>query len=131
MSNNPEGSSHTDKDTIANLHLRLNHAEMQRDAALAMMKAEMKSLVADTFIYIGGQLGMVGGTHENKRHEFVRSSDHIKETERLKAEVEIWKFRSDNWQKLVQITKTQADKLKEDNDQLQARCDFLEGRNKQ
>jgi hypothetical protein len=106
MSNNPEGSPHTDKDTIANLHLRLNHAEMQRDAALAMMKAEMKALVAETFIYIGGQLGMVGGTHINKRHEFVRSSDYLA----LKAEL---------------------DRVKEDNQQLQARCDFLEGRNQQ
>jgi hypothetical protein len=131
MSTNPEGTPHNDQDTITNLRLRLHHAEMQRDAALAMMKAEMKEIITDTFIYVGGQLGLVGGTNENKRHEFVRSSDYIKETERLKAEVELWKFRSDNWQKLVQITKTQADKLKEDNDQLQARCDFLEGRGKQ
>jgi hypothetical protein len=131
MSINPENTPHNDQDTIANLRLRLNHAEMQRDAALAMMKSEMKALVADTFIYIGGQLGLVGGTHDNKRHEFVRSSDYIKETDRLKMEVDLWKLRSDNWQKLVQITKTQADNLKEENDQLQARCDFYEGRGKQ
>jgi hypothetical protein len=131
MSTNPENTPHNDKDTIANLHLRLNHAEMQRDAALAMMKAEMKELVAETFIYIGGQLGLVGGTHDNKRHEFVRSSDYIKETDRLKVEVDLWKLRSDNWQKLVQITKAQADIIKAENDELHARCDRLEGRGKQ
>lgn len=131
MSTHPEGTPHSDKDTIANLHLRLNHAELQRDAAQAMLRTEMKEIMADTFIYIGGQLGLVGGTHDNKRHEFVRSIDYIKETERLKTEVELWKLRSDNWQKLVQLTKTQADNLKEENDQLQARCDFLEGRNKE
>lgn len=103
MSTHPEGTPHSYQDTIANLHLRLNHAELQRDAAQAMLRTEMKEIMAETFVYIGGQLGLVGGKHENKRHEFVRSSDHIKEVLRLKAEIE----------------------------QLQARCDFLEGRNKE
>ena len=103
MSTNPEGTPHSDQDTIANLHLRLHHAELKRDAALAMMRSEMKEIITETFIYVGGQLGLVGGTHDNKRFEFVRSSDHIREVLRLKADIE----------------------------QLQARCDFLEGRNKE
>ena len=32
---------------------------------------------ADTFIYVGGSLGLVGGTHDDKRKEFVRTSDYI------------------------------------------------------
>lgn len=30
----------------------------------------------ETYIYVGGQLGLVGGTHNDKRQEFVRSSDY-------------------------------------------------------
>ena len=32
---------------------------------------------ADTFIYVGGSLGLVGGTHDDKRKEFVRTSDYM------------------------------------------------------
>jgi hypothetical protein len=30
----------------------------------------------ETYIYVGGQLGLVGGTNNDKRKEFVRSSDY-------------------------------------------------------
>lgn len=31
---------------------------------------------------------------------------------RLKAEVDLWKIRSDNWQKLVQVTKAEVERLR-------------------
>jgi len=34
------------------------------------------------------------------------------ENERLKAEVELWKYRSDNWQKLVQISQSKVERLR-------------------
>jgi len=36
------------------------------------------------------------------------AKDDIK---RLKAEVDLWKLRSDNWQKLVQVTKAEVERL--------------------
>ena len=33
----------------------------------------------------------------------------------LEAEVEIWKLRSDNWQKLLQLTKSELDRLTKTN----------------
>jgi hypothetical protein len=30
----------------------------------------------ETFVYIGGQIGLACGNHEDKRKEFVRSSDY-------------------------------------------------------
>lgn len=29
-----------------------------------------------TYVYVGGSLGLVAGTHDDKRQEFVRSSDY-------------------------------------------------------
>ena len=33
----------------------------------------------------------------------------------LEAEVELWKLRSDNWQKLLQLTKSELDRLTKTN----------------
>jgi len=32
---------------------------------------------AETYIYVGGSLGLLGGTHDDKRQEFVRTSDYM------------------------------------------------------
>ena len=46
---------------------------------------------------------------------------------RLKAEVDLWKLRSDNWQKLVQLTKAEVERLKEGNRQLTKAFEIAEG----
>ncbi len=41
------------------------------------------------------------------------------ENARLKAEVDLWKLRSDNWQKLVQVTKAEVERLTKAGDNLE------------
>lgn len=66
-----------------------------------------------TYIYIGGSLGLVGGTHTNKDWEFVRSSDYAllkAEVERLKEENEQMESHyEDDTQTIADLRKELAD----------------------
>jgi cell division protein FtsB len=46
MSTNPEGNPQSTQDVIAALHLKLHHVEIQRDSAMAILKADMKQIAA-------------------------------------------------------------------------------------
>ena len=107
----------------------------------------------ETFIYVGGSLGLVGGHHNNPRLSFVRLSDYLEldatvrrlatdslldlnqigglqeENATLKAEVE---GLTDAITKGAMTPDAkpfdEVERLKEEIQVLQNRCDFLEGR---
>ena len=131
----------------------------------------------ETFIYVGGSLGLVGGHHRDPRLSFVRLSDYLEldakvrrmamdsihditEIAELKAENEElhkdYESLADEHTKLTERNKTlkaeverltdaitrcasipdaqpvsEIERLKAENEVLQNRCDFLEGRDKE
>ncbi|CAB4163582.1 hypothetical protein UFOVP804_29 [uncultured Caudovirales phage] len=100
----------------------------------------------DTFIYVGGSLGLVGGHHNNPRLSFVRLSDY------LELDAKVKRMAMDSLHDINHIAELQAEverltdaitkgamtpdakpfdeveRLKEEIQVLQNRCDFLEGR---
>jgi hypothetical protein len=110
----------------------------------------------ETFIYVGGSLGLVGGHDANPRLTFVRLSDYdeldkkmkrmaldsisdIGQIAELQAEV---RTLTDSITRGASVPdaipldelialKAEVERLKEENEVLQNRCDFLEGRNKE
>jgi FtsZ-binding cell division protein ZapB len=96
-------------DPTITLRLELGRVTDQRDAFKAALNTELLK-VAKVAIYqamldadskAADTIGCMG----------VEVDDLRKENARLKAEVDLWKLRSDNWQKLVQVGKDNADSL--------------------
>lgn len=96
-------------DPTITLRLELGRVTDQRDAFKAALNTELLK-VAKVAIYqamldadskAADTIGCMG----------VEVDDLRKENTRLKAEVDLWKLRSDNWQKLVQVTKAEVERL--------------------
>ncbi|CAB4149990.1 hypothetical protein UFOVP543_53, partial [uncultured Caudovirales phage] len=66
----------------------------------------------DTFIYVGGSLGLVGGHHNNPRLSFVRLSDY------LELDAKVKRMAMDSLHDINHIAELQAEveRLKEGND---------------
>lgn len=71
---------------VTRLRLLLSHAEMQRDAFKAALHKEVLAV------------GQAAAKEVSKRDD----------------EVELWKLRSDNWQKLVQVATKERDEARAD-----------------
>jgi FtsZ-binding cell division protein ZapB len=96
-------------DPTITIRLELGRVTDQRDAFKAALNTELLK-VAKVAIYqamldadskAADTIGCMG----------VEVDDLRKENARLKAEVDLWKLRSDNWQKLVQVTKAEVERL--------------------
>jgi len=98
-------------DPTITLRLELGRVTDQRNAYEAALRKEVLAVIKDA---LEDNTRIVA---ENYRMNdtigcmAVEVDDLRKENTRLKAEVDLWKLRSDNWQKLVQVTKAEADRF--------------------
>jgi hypothetical protein len=124
-------------DPIVTLRLELARVTDQRDAYEKALRTEVLKLLEQVTVSVALAtdkeiLRLKAEVEELKSQPdpttaFLYAAELAKDdVKRLKAEVARLQLCSDNWQKLCQLSKAEADKLKEDNQQLQARLDFLE-----
>jgi hypothetical protein len=110
MNTQPPEQNPNDYDEVTRLRLQLHHAEAQRDAFAAALKTDVLK-IAKVAIY---QASIDAGKHADADTigcMGVELDDIKAENTRLKSEVELWKYRSDNWQKLVQISQSKVERL--------------------
>ena len=80
MSTNPEGNQQTAQDVIAALHLKLHHVEVQRDSAMAILKADMKQIAAGVLYE---EVGSLKAENARLKAEVERLTDEVDKLENL------------------------------------------------